>query len=503
MLFRNQEKSKLHDGLLEESRKLLERIRAKEILTIMQVPPNASEETRELVSNINEALEEAKKLAVETTEQRFHLVTSVIQGGYWEIVPVDGDPFHPDIQFTWSEGLMRALGYAEGELENSSEALRNHLHPEEMERVFEIFIRHVSDPTGQTPYNMVHRMRTKSGEYRWFHANAITHRDEQGRPLRIIGGLFDIHEQKLKEEELQSYVTRYDLVNQVLVEAPWDMTILGEDVNNNPVWFSPQFRRALGFEDENDFPNRFESFEQRLHPEDKDRMLQTFAASLNDYTGNTPFDMEYRLQLKSGEYRWFRGSGTALRDENGVPLRIAGTIRDITHEKNKENLVKMATEKMAQLSQSIQEIVQGIESLAAHAQELAATQEQSAMAAKKASDSADETQSISDMIRGFAGQTHLLGLNASIEAARAGEHGRGFGVVAEEVRKLAASSAEATEHIDNSLEEMKQLMQGILELIDRMSAMTQTQAALTEQLSASIEEVDEMSRDLVEFARSI
>ncbi|MBE9174904.1 chemotaxis protein [Synechocystis salina LEGE 06155] len=63
---------------------------------------------------------------------------------------------------------------------------------------------------------------------------------------------------------------------------------------------------------------------------------------------------------------------------------------------------------------------------------------------EKLDSSTEEIANAINLIRQFAAQTHLLALKASIEAARAGEQGRGFSVIADEVRSLAAQSAEAT-----------------------------------------------------------
>lgn len=422
--------------------------------------------------------------------------------GTWDCIIVNGDLEHPDTVCTISKQLRHILGYRnENALPNQFKALKSLMSSNDFVTAI---VQAIKNSKTSSNFTLDHLIRYADNQYRWVRTSGTVHKNNNLSEILVIASMTEIHNQKLKMEKLADYYVQHDLINQVLMEAFWDMTVEeGDPVNpKNEFWWSPQFRQILGFKDEQDFPNIMSSWSDRLHPEDKERSLDTFANHLLDHSGRTPFDVQYRLKLKTGEYRWFHATGTTLRDVNGAALRVAGVIRDITTERNKEAYVKGMNEKFAYLSQSIEEMVNGIGSITSHAQELAVTQELTLDAANTAKLATDETEEISNFIKSIADQTNLLGLNASIEAARAGEHGKGFGVVAQEVRKLATHSSEATGKIDTSLYEMKGSVISIIEQMSKISALAQTQAALTEELNASADEIRNMTRTMIEMAKN-
>jgi PAS domain S-box-containing protein len=146
------------------------------------------------------------------------------------------------------------------------------------------------------------------------------------------------HEQELAHqvaelcEQVDSLQTRFDLVRLATSDGLWDMEINPDDPSNpdNPFWWSDQFRRMLGFTSEKDFPNVLSSWSSRLHPEDKDRTLAAFGKHLADRSGRTPYDVKYRLAMRDRSYRWFRARGETIRAPDGSPLRVAGSLTDIT-----------------------------------------------------------------------------------------------------------------------------------------------------------------------------
>lgn len=95
------------------------------------------------------------------------------------------------------------------------------------------------------------------------------------------------------------------------------------------------------------------------------------------------------------------------------------------------------------------------------------------LAAESARKYIGDVHEIISFIKRVAARTNLLGLNAAIEAARAGSEGRGFAVVAGEVRKLAEDSVGAVERIGNILSSVEGSMQGIIQGIEKTSAIAQ------------------------------
>jgi methyl-accepting chemotaxis protein len=127
----------------------------------------------------------------------------------------------------------------------------------------------------------------------------------------------------------------------------------------------------------------------------------------------------------------------------------------------------------------------------------------------------EKINKITEVIEKIANKTNLLSLNAAIEAARAGEHGKGFSVVAEEVGKLAANSAESSQEIarlvqqavsetQRAVETVKQVNQGMSKIeqgsletdsmLQRISAALEQQSVAVEQINSNLSSLDAVAR---------
>jgi len=177
-------------------------------------------------------------------------------------------------------------------------------------------------------------------------------KDEEDEEFFGLGFLYDFTDIRKREEELlhshkinELQMTKINLVIKATKIGLWDMEAKEDPMRKtNAITYADEFRHILGYEDENDFPNVINSFYDCLSPEDFNRVTTAITAHMFDKTGQIPFDIEYRAIKKDGESVYIRATGETVRDEEGNPIRIAGSIMDITEERNS----LLRTEKLRQ-----------------------------------------------------------------------------------------------------------------------------------------------------------
>lgn len=175
------------------------------------------------------------------------------------------------------------------------------------------------------------------------------------------------------------------------------------------------------------------------------------------------------------------------------------------------NMVSAAAE---QVSANVQSVATATEELNANTREIAANASEAARVATRAVEIAGATQTTFELldqsgttignvvkvIYAIAEQTNLLALNATIEAARAGEAGRGFAVVADEVKKLANQTAQATEEISTTAEVISGHTRVAGDSIDEISAIIRTIHDIQTTIASGVEE---QTATTAEIAHSI
>ncbi|MBO4267437.1 MAG: PAS domain-containing protein [Lachnospiraceae bacterium] len=464
---------------------------------------NETNEKDQIIQNLKEQLEEQKARA-DIAEKELEAVNKCASLGLWFCYYTE-DGEQGEVIYT--DTMRRMLGFTKEELPDKIDSLGKIIHPDDAPEVFAAFAAAAADKTNRTKFDIDYRLLTGTGDYKLFHAAGDCIRKPDGTPIVFLGTFADIDEQTRTAELLEVSRRRQDAVEHMMLEGSWsmDLTRYAIDDINSPMVFSDQFKKILGYSNSYDFPDIMESWITKMHPDDVPAASAAMAQQLADPTGQTIFDMEYRMLHKDGQYRWVRASSTVVWSyDRQTPLMAAGTILDITEQKMNE--VKFQNEmapKIESLISGISDIAATVRSAADQMQDVAEKQSDLVNSAHTIEKSVDDSMNIINSIQSIADQTNLLSLNAIIEAARAGEEGRGFAVVATEVQSLSNSSKDTTENISQILGSMNSSVKDMLTKISDISNNVTAENEEMEKIDKTVEDLKSDASTIAELVETL
>jgi PAS domain S-box-containing protein len=227
---------------------------------------------------------------------------------------------------------QRSLDYSGLTLEEQLADPTRTLHPEDLPRVMKKWLADLG--AGEASEDEM-RMRRADGEYRWFLIRTVPLRNGYGKVVKWYGVAIDIEDRKRVEEALRAteseqrhIAAQLERERARLVEAQ-EMAKIGSweaDLPSLSVTWSEQTHRIFETDPSRFHPTR-PQFREFIHPEDRAKVDAAFVASLDK---RSPCAVEYRIVMPDGRVKVLEERWQAFHDEEGKPIRVAGTCRDVT-----------------------------------------------------------------------------------------------------------------------------------------------------------------------------
>jgi two-component system sensor kinase FixL len=194
------------------------------------------------------------------------------------------------------------------------------IHPDDRDAAGQAWLEAVA---AERPYAHECRLRMKGGSYRAFRVRAVPRRDESGRIVRWYGISEDVEDQKAAERARRDVEERYRLAAMATNDAVWDADLVADvtDWSDNAAAILGSAASPLG-------NTRARWWIDRIHPEDKAGVLQSFQEAIDG--GHRRWSATYRFRRDDGSYADIFDRGFIIRDEEGRGTRAVGAMADLT-----------------------------------------------------------------------------------------------------------------------------------------------------------------------------
>lgn len=231
-----------------------------------------------------------------------------------------------------SEVVKEIFGLADDE-ELTKVLLLEMIHPED-KNISEQFVNSLEK--GVSFEGDFRIIRQTDSEEIWVKEKTVIEKDAGGNILQVLGIMQDITGLKRIQKSLEYEQKRFEYAALVVSDAIWDAI-----PSEKTIWWSEGFKSNFGY----DIPDPSDGYKiwyDNLHPDDRDRVVDTLETAENNL--ESTWKSEYRFRRADGAWAVVADRAYILRNEDNEIIRIIGSMVDITREKTEEERLKRSEE---------------------------------------------------------------------------------------------------------------------------------------------------------------
>lgn len=229
-------------------------------------------------------------------------------------------------KLTCSDEIFKIYGFSDFKMKLDKETFVKRQHPDDMQKAEEDFQNSLHSQEMSIAHNRI--IRYDNQEVRYVEHRWKTQYDDSGNAVKTIGTTQDVTEQKAIQQSLKIEKYRYEMAEKIAHLGSWEQN----NLDNTLQWSDEVYRI---FEIDISEKMTFDHFMERVHPEDRDSVSQTFQKSVQEHV---PYHLTHRLLFPDGRIKHVLEHAKHFYDDNNYMYTI-GTVQDITQEyKTKELL---------------------------------------------------------------------------------------------------------------------------------------------------------------------
>ncbi|EOQ88357.1 PAS domain S-box protein [Leptospira yanagawae serovar Saopaulo str. Sao Paulo = ATCC 700523] len=280
-----------------------------------------------LITDITDNVLKQKEL--EDSEAKYRTITELSLSMVYDLDIPSGKNY-------WAGAIQEITGYTTEEyLAIGYEAWSLLIHPEDKDRTLRLFDEAMEK---KTKFSCEYRYRTKTGNYIYIEDNGIFLYDKEGVAYRMFGAMINRTEQIVANLALKESESRLLMSLDAVKMGIWSW-----DIDKQEIYWSPQTFAIYGFpsDDSEISIDRY----IKLHPEEDIGKISLEIQSLKDDPSRSGFTIQHRIFHTDGKVHWVESRGNLLRDGEGKPFRLMGTILDVTEAKLAEEALRTSDER--------------------------------------------------------------------------------------------------------------------------------------------------------------